>query len=334
MTRRLLCLFAISGMLLLPAPPADAQSGERPRRAPLRLPGSSLPRRAAAPDPPARRPAPPPPVRKTTAPPSGIARLPAPAADVSPPPVAEEPAGNLSLARQLGLQVSRIVIDAGHGGRDPGATSNGLLEAEVVLDIARRLAQRLEAQPGVEVVMTRTGDTFVPLRGRTALANEVKADLFLSIHANASRNPKAHGVETYFLDFALDPEAEQIAARENLAASGTMKELESLLETIAANSKLRESREFAATIQRAMVSNLQPVNADVRDLGVKQAPFFVLIGARMPSVLAEVSFVTNRHEASLLATDAYRDRIANALLEGILRYRKALDRAPRTTQQN
>ena len=334
MTRRLLCLFAISGMLLLPAPPADAQSGERPRRAPLRLPGSSLPRRAAAPDPPPRRPAPPPPVRKTTAPPSVTSRNPEPPPDASHPPVEEEASGNLSLARQLGLQVSRIVIDAGHGGRDPGATSHGLLEAEVVLDIARRLAQRLEAQPGVEVVMTRTGDTFVPLRGRTALANEVKADLFLSIHANASRNPKAHGVETYFLDFALDPEAEQIAARENLAASGTMKELESLLETIAANSKLRESREFAATIQRAMVSNLQPVNADVRDLGVKQAPFFVLIGARMPSVLAEVSFVTNRHEATLLATDAYRDRIADALLEGVLRYRETLDRAPPTTQQN
>ena len=333
MIRRLLCLFAIAGMMLLPAPPADAQADARPRQAQLRLPGSSLPRRAPAPDPPPRRPAPPPPARETPTPPPVTNRNPEPPPEASPTPGAEEAALNLSLARQLGLQVSRIVIDAGHGGRDPGATSNGLLEAELVLDIARRLAQRLGVQPNVEVVMTRTDDTFVPLRKRTALANEVKADLFLSIHANASRNPKAHGVETYFLDFALDPEAEQIAARENLAASGTMKDLESLLDTIAANSKLRESREFAGTIQRAMVSHLQTVNADVRDLGVKQAPFFVLIGARMPSVLAEVSFVTNRHEASLLATDAYRDRIADALLEGILRYRAALDRAPRTTQQ-
>lgn len=204
----------------------------------------------------------------------------------------------------------------------------------MVLDIARRLAERLDAQPGIEVVMTRTDDTFVPLRQRTALANEVGADLFLSIHANASRNPGAHGVETYFLDFAPDPEAEQIAARENLTASGTMKDLDSLLESIAANSKLQESREFAGVVQRAMLSTLQPVNAGVRDLGVKQAPFFVLIGARMPSILAEVSFVTNRGEAALLATDAYRDRIADALLEGILRYRAALDPAPRATQQD
>ena len=326
MTGRLACLIAVAGMLLVPAPPAGAQSDGRP---PLRLPGSSLPRRAPAPKPPPRRPDPPPPARKTAKPPRVAGRPAAP-----PPSVKEEGAGNLSLARQLGLQVSRIVIDAGHGGQDPGATSNGLHEADVVLDIARRLARRLGAQPGVEVVMTRNDDTFVPLRKRTALANEVQADLFLSIHANASRNPKAHGVETYFLDFALDPEAERIAARENLAASGKMKDLQGLLETIAANSKLRESREFAAAIQRGMVSKLRPVNADLRDLGVKQAPFFVLIGARMPSVLAEVSFVTNRREAGLLATDAYRDRIADALLEGVLRYRAALDRAPRTTQQD
>lgn len=334
MTRRLLCLFAVAGMMLVLAAPADAQADAQPRWAQLRLPGSSLPRRSPAPDPPPRRPAPPPPARETPTPPPVTNRNPEPPPDASHPPVEEEAAGNLSLARQLGLQVSRIVIDAGHGGRDPGATSNGLLEAEVVLDIAQRLAKRLGSQPGVEVVMTRTDDTFLPLRARTALANEVKADLFLSIHANASRNSKAHGVETYFLDFALDPEAEQIAARENLAASGKMKDLQNLLETIAANSKLRESREFAGAIQRAVVSNLQAVNADVRDLGVKQAPFFVLIGAHMPSVLAEVSFLTNRREASLLATDAYRDRIADALLEGVLRYRKALDSAPRTTQQN
>ena len=329
MTRRLLWLIAVAGILLIPAPSAGAQSDR-----PLRLPGSSLPRRAPAPDPPPRRPAPPPPVRKTVEPPPVVARAPDPPPDAPPPPGEEEAAGNLSLARQLGLQVSRIVIDAGHGGHDPGAHSNGLREAEVVLDIARRLAERLGAQPGVEVVLTRTDDTFLPLRARTALANEVKADLFLSIHANASRNRKAHGVETYFLDFAPDPEAEQIAARENLAAGGTMKDLQNLLETIAANSRLRESRDFAGTIQRAMVSHLQAVNADVRDLGVKQAPFFVLIGAHMPSVLAEVSFLTNRREAGLLATDAYRDRIADALFDGILRYRKALDRAPRSTQQN
>ena len=250
------------------------------------------------------------------------------------PAIDEAAPDGLSLARQLGLQVSRIVIDAGHGGGDPGAHANGLREADVVLDIARRVAEGLESQPGVEVVMTRTDDTFVPLRARTALANEVGADLFLSIHANASRNSKAHGVETYFLDFALDPEAERVAARENLAAGGKMKDLQNLLEAIAANSKLQESRDFAGTIQRAMVNALREVNGEVRDLGVKQAPFFVLIGARMPSVLAEVSFLSNRREADLLATDAYRDRIADALVEGVLRYRKALDPVPRATQQD
>ena len=328
MARSFVSLLVVAGLLLVPAGLAHAQSDR-----PLRLPGSSLPRRAPAPDPPPARPAPPRPVTPgSVLPPAAVRTL-------DPPPPAPAPpddaaAGDLSLARQLGLQVSRIVIDAGHGGGDPGAHHNGLREADVVLDIARRVAERLESQPGVEVVMTRTDDTFVPLRARTALANEVGADLFLSIHANASRNSKAHGVETYFLDFAIDPEAERVAARENLAAGGKMKDLQNLLEAIAANSKLQESRDFAGTIQRALVNALREVNGEVRDLGVKQAPFFVLIGARMPSVLAEVSFLSNRREADLLATDTYRDRIADALVEGVLRYRKTLDPVPRATQQD
>ncbi len=328
MARNVVSLLVVAGLLLVPTVETHAQRDE-----PLRLPGSSLPRRAPAPDPPPARPAPPRPVTPGSALPPGAVRTPDPPPAAAAPP-GDAAAGDLSLARQLGLQVSRIVIDAGHGGGDPGAHHNGLREADVVLDIARRVAQGLESQPGVEVVMTRTDDTFVPLRARTALANEVGADLFLSIHANASRNSKAHGVETYFLDFALDPEAERVAARENLAAGGKMKDLQNLLEAIAANSKLQESRDFAGTIQRAMVNALREVNGEVRDLGVKQAPFFVLIGARMPSVLAEVSFLSNRREADLLATDAYRDRIADALVEGVLRYRKTLDPVPRATQQD
>ena len=328
MARNVVSLLVVAGLLLVSTVETHAQRDE-----PLRLPGSSLPRRAPAPDPPPARPAPPRPVTPGSALPPGAVRTPDPSPPAAAPP-GDAAAGDLSLARQLGLQVSRIVIDAGHGGGDPGAHHNGLREADVVLDIARRVAQGLESQPGVEVVMTRTDDTFVPLRARTALANEVGADLFLSIHANASRNSKAHGVETYFLDFALDPEAERVAARENLAAGGKMKDLQNLLEAIAANSKLQESRDFAGTIQRAMVNALREVNGEVRDLGVKQAPFFVLIGARMPSVLAEVSFLSNRREADLLATDAYRDRIADALVEGVLRYRKTLDPVPRATQQD
>ncbi len=242
--------------------------------------------------------------------------------------------GAFSLARQLGLQVSRIVIDPGHGGHDPGALGHGLRESEVVLDIARRLERRLLTQPGIEVVLTRRDNTYIPLRERTALANRVQADLFLSIHANASHKSHARGVETYFLNFAPDPNAERIAARENVAGGGTMNNLGDLLETIASNSKANESRDFAGVIQHAMVAALRQADPDVPDLGVKQAPFIVLIGARMPSVLAEVSFLSNSREARLLATDDYRDRIADALFEGILRYRNRLQPVARLAQQD
>ena len=250
-----------------------------------------------------------------------------------PTPLAGE-TGAFSLARQLGLKVSRIVIDPGHGGHDPGARGHGLRESEVVLDIALRLERRLLTQPGIEVVLTRRDNKYIPLRERTALANRVQADLFLSIHANASHKGHARGVETYFLNFAPDPNAERIAARENLAGGGTMNNLGDLLETIASNSKADESREFAGVIQHAMVAALRQADPDIPDLGVKQAPFIVLIGARMPSVLAEVSFLSNSREARLLATDDYRDRIADALFEGILRYRNRLQPAARLAQQD
>ncbi len=242
--------------------------------------------------------------------------------------------GAFSLARQLGLQVSRIVIDPGHGGHDPGARAHGLRESEVVLDIAHRLERRLLTQPGIEVVLTRRDNTYIPLRERTALANRVQADLFLSIHANASHKSRARGVETYFLNFAPDPSAERIAARENVAGGGTMNNLGDLLETIASNSKANESRDFAGAIQNSMVAALRQADPDIPDLGVKQAPFIVLIGARMPSVLAEVSFLTNGREARLLSSDDYRDRIADALFEGILRYRNRLQPVARLAQQD
>ena len=250
----------------------------------------------------------------------------------STPPPGET--GAFSLARQLGLQVSRIVIDPGHGGHDPGARGHGLRESEVVLDIARRLERRLLTQPGIEVVLTRRDNTYIPLRERTALANRVQADLFLSIHANASHKSHARGIETYFLNFAPDPNAERIAARENVAGGGTMNNLGDLLETIASNSKANESRDFAGVIQSSMVAALRQADPDIPDLGVKQAPFIVLIGARMPSVLAEVSFLSNSREARLLSTDDYRDRIADALFEGILRYRNRLQPAARLAQQD
>ena len=243
-------------------------------------------------------------------------------------PSTTNPTGDYSIARQLGLNVSRIVIDPGHGGHDPGARARGLAEADLVLDVAHRLAARLSAQPGLEVVMTRRGDHYLPLEARTTLANRVQADLFLSIHANASRNAQARGVETYFLNLASDPEAERLAARENVAGIKTMHELEGLLQSIATNSKVDESRDFATTVQRALLHKLRTADSEMPDLGVKQAPFVVLIGARMPSVLAEISFVTNSQDATMLSTDAYRDLIADALFDGIVRYRQSLGAAP------
>ena len=232
--------------------------------------------------------------------------------------------GTFSLARQLGLGVSRIVIDAGHGGHDPGAQGNGLSEAELTLDVAQRLSRLLQKQPGVEVVMTRSTDVFIPLEERTAIANREGADLFLSIHANASRSVKAHGVETYYLNFASNPEAEATAARENSGSAQTMHRLPEIVKAIALNNKMDESRDFAAIVQRAMVRRLATRNKNLRDLGVKQAPFVVLIGAAMPSVLAEISFVTNKQEGALLKTPAYRQQIAEALHDAVVRYQASL----------
>ena len=244
---------------------------------------------------------------------------------VSPPSANSD--GKFSIARQLGLGVSRVVIDAGHGGHDPGAQSNGLDEAELTLDVAQRLSRLLQKQPGVEVVMTRDTDVFVPLEERTAIANREGADLFLSIHANASRNPHAHGVETYFLNFATNPDAEAVAARENSASGRAMHSLPDIVRAIALNNKIDESRDFAETVQRSMVRKLATRNKQLRDLGVKQAPFVVLIGASMPSVLAEISFVTHRQEGQLLKTPAYRQQIAEALLDAVLKYQQSLKRA-------
>jgi N-acetylmuramoyl-L-alanine amidase len=232
--------------------------------------------------------------------------------------------GQFSIARQLGLGISRIVIDAGHGGHDPGAKANGLNESDLTLDVAIRLKKLLEKQPGIEVVMTRETDVFIPLEERTAIANREAADLFLSIHVNASRNANARGVETYFLNFATNPEAEAVAARENSASGRTMHSLPSIVRAIALNNKIDESRDFAATVQKSMVGTLSQKNKSLRDLGVKQAPFVVLIGAGMPSVLAEMSFVTNKQEGQLLKTGAYRQAIAQALQDAVLRYQRSL----------
>ena len=241
--------------------------------------------------------------------------------------------GTFSLARQLGLGISRVVIDPGHGGQDPGAQDGHLTEADLVLDIALRLEKRLMAQPRIKVVLTRRTDVFVPLEERTAIANRERADLFLSIHANASKDRSARGVETYLLDFALDSQAEALAARENSASGGAMHNLPSMIRAIALSNKLDESRDLAEIVQRAMVDKLRPANPHVRDIGIKQAPFVVLIGAGMPSVLTEIAFVTNLAEAQLLKSNDYRILITNALFDAIVNYQRSLKNAQTVTRQ-
>ena len=242
-----------------------------------------------------------------------------------PPPAvpSTNASGGFSLSRQLGLGLSRIVIDPGHGGHDPGTQPGLLSEADIVLDVAQRLEKILLKQ-NLDVVLTRRTDAFVPLEERTAIANREAADLFLSIHVNASANSRARGVETYFLNFASNPEAEAVAARENSSSGRTMHSLPEIVRAIALNNKLDESRDLAGLVQRAMIRRLRTQNKTVKDLGVKQAPFVVLIGAAMPSVLAEISFLTNRSEAALLRTGTYRQRIAEALADAVMQYQQSL----------
>lgn len=289
-------------------------------------PGNDASGVAADPAPVAAAAAPPVETRTAAASP---ASLPAPAV-AEPPAAPAQPASNAaggySLSRQLGLSVSRIVIDPGHGGRDPGSMAHGIREADLTLDVALRLEALLQKEPGIEVVLTRRTNTYVTLEERTAIANRESADLFLSIHANASRNVAARGVETYYLSFASSPDAEAVAARENSASERAMHNLPDIIKAIALNNKLDESKDLAAMVQETMVTRLRRSNRNLRNLGVKKAPFVVLIGAGMPSVLAEMSFLTNRQEAQLLKTAGYKQRIAEALHEAVMRYRRSLKR--------
>ncbi|MBM3772595.1 MAG: AMIN domain-containing protein [Acidimicrobiia bacterium] len=309
---------------------AAGTGADRESRAPLTTASPLAPR--MSPDEPVPTPAPadgtltPPPARTSA---TDAARSPTPR---SREVTKRDVDGGYSLARQLGLTVSRVVIDPGHGGHDPGAKGLGITEAALVLDVALRLEALLQAE-GVEVVLTRRADEFVPLETRTAIANGTEADLFLSIHANASSVPQAGGVETYYLDFANTASAAAVAARENAASGQSMNALPDIVKAIALSGKQAESRDFATHVQRALLQKLSPANKRLRDLGVKQAPFVVLLGASMPSVLAEVSFITNEQEARLLKGQSYRQRIAEALFSAVQRYQESLARASRVTGQ-
>jgi N-acetylmuramoyl-L-alanine amidase len=234
-------------------------------------------------------------------------------------------AGNRTLIRALGLKVGRIVIDPGHGGHDHGSTGpNGLMEKELVLDVAKRLGALVEERLGSEVIYTRSNDTFIPLETRTDMANENKADLFLSIHANSSPYPSASGVETYYLNFTASREAMDIAARENSGSRKSIHELSDLIQKITRHEKSEESREFASRMQTALYGAAYRSNPAAKNRGVKKAPFVVLIGASMPSILAEIGFVSNNREEALLKRPDHRQKLAEALYKGLERYAETL----------
>jgi N-acetylmuramoyl-L-alanine amidase len=242
--------------------------------------------------------------------PAASARTAAPAAN-----------GNRSLIRALGLKIGKIVVDAGHGGHDTGTIGpNGLMEKDLVLDVALKLGKLLENRLGAEVIYTRDDDTFVPLETRTAIANKEQADMFISIHANSSDDASARGVETYYLNFTSSRDALEVAARENAVSEKSIHELQDLVKKIALKEKIEESREFATDVQRSLYTGLNSRNPGIRNRGVKKAPFIVLIGANMPSILAEISFVSNPGDERKLKTSEYRQRIAESLYRGINKY--------------
>jgi N-acetylmuramoyl-L-alanine amidase len=230
-------------------------------------------------------------------------------------------AGERSLTRALGLKIGRIVVDAGHGGHDTGTIGpNGLLEKDLVLDVALRLGRLLETRLGADVIYTRDDDTFIPLETRTAVANEHQADLFISVHANSSPDSSARGVETYYLNFTSNPDALEVAARENAVSQKSIFELQDLVKKITLKEKIEESHELASDVQQSLYTGLAGKHSTLRDRGVKKAPFVVLIGANMPSILAEISFVSNPTDAEKLETPEYREKIAESLYKGIAKY--------------
>ncbi|MEP6715654.1 MAG: N-acetylmuramoyl-L-alanine amidase [Terriglobia bacterium] len=230
-----------------------------------------------------------------------------------------------SLTRALGLKVNRIVIDAGHGGHDDGTIGpGGTLEKDVVLDVALRLAKLVQSRMSAEVVLTRSDDTFIPLQERTAIANDRKADLFLSIHANSSPAPAVAGTETFYLNLTNSPSALDVASRENAGADKSVGELRDLIQSITLNDKIAESETFAQTVETSLYGQAAKSNVAAKNRGVKRAPFVVLIGASMPSILAEIGFLTNARDEANLARPEYRQKVAEALYKGLSQYSQSL----------
>jgi N-acetylmuramoyl-L-alanine amidase len=233
--------------------------------------------------------------------------------------------GDRSLVRVFGLKLGKVVIDAGHGGHDTGTIGpNGLMEKDLVLDVAQRLGHLITQQLGADVVYTRSEDVFIPLEDRTKIANDEKADLFISIHANSSPEPSATGVETYYFNLTADKSALDLATRENATSVSSISDLNDLLHKAVLKTKADESREFAQRVQASLWGTSVRMNSRSRDRGVRQAPFVVLIGATMPSILAEIGFVSNPHDERLLKRTDQREKIAQALFKGVSLYANSL----------
>jgi N-acetylmuramoyl-L-alanine amidase len=241
---------------------------------------------------------------------------------------AKEKPPEVGLAAALGLGVQTIVLDPGHGGKDPGAVWKGLYEKNLVLDICKRAAPKLRKMLGVKVLLTRTSDKFPPLEARTAFANTHEADIFVSVHINAAASHRLNGIETYFLNLASDEESMRVAARENATTKRSISDLQVILNDLMLNSKINESNRLARALHKAMLKNLRKTYK-IRDLKVKQAPFYVLIGARMPAVLCELGYITNPKEHQRLASRRYREYLADSLALGIAAYVKELRTARR-----
>jgi len=230
-----------------------------------------------------------------------------------------------SIAKQLALGVRRIVIDPGHGGKDPGAPGyiKKVWEKDLTLKLAKKLAEKLRDKLNCEVLLTRATDKYISLEERTAIANTKKADLFISLHCNASKSKKLKGFETYFLNLATDDQAIAVAARENATSKKNISDLESILNDLMQNAKIKESSRLATIVQNSIVSNLRKKYSQIKDLGVKQAPFYVLIGARMPAILIETSFISNKTECKRMLTESYQSAVCDSITNGVEQYVKA-----------
>jgi len=242
----------------------------------------------------------------------------------------KEPDEKVSLARQLGLSVKRIVIDPGHGGKDPGCVhKGGIKEKDIVLKLAKILALKIEKDLECEAVLTRMDDVFLPLERRTAYANMKKGDLFVSLHINAHRQSGIQGLETYFLNMATDERAVLVAARENSTSEKNISDLQTILNDLMLNTKISESSKLAHEVQKGMVGRLRKSYSGVKSLGVKQAPFYVLIGAEMPAILVETGFITNPSERKRLLTQQYLENLANGIVAGMKSYIESINLAAR-----